>query len=145
MSIIFVSQFEKEVYEEKNLTRSKVLVIAKRLHKKYFDQTEESLLALSIPHIYAWDSSAYYHGYGLSELAVFQWREYFYNKYDYIVDNPTKVGQEMIEVWKLGSSKTFLEFVKLATKKKLSAESYLKVISRGLEETLTLAKKELNV
>ncbi|MBI3458743.1 hypothetical protein HY061_00565 [Candidatus Azambacteria bacterium] len=142
MSIIMVSQFEKEIYEAKNLTRAKVLEIAKRLYKKYFDFTEDSWLALSVPHIYAWDSSAYYHGYGLSELAVFQWREYFYNKYGYIVDNP-RVGKEMIELWKLGSSKTFQEFVKMATKKKLSADSYLKVVNRSVEETLALAKKRI--
>jgi predicted nucleic-acid-binding protein len=142
MSIIFVSNFEREIYEAKNLTSEKVQQIAKRLYKKYFDFTEDSLLALSIPHIYAWDSSAYYHGYGLSELAVFQWREYFYHKYGYIVDDP-RVGQEMIEVWKLGSSKTFLEFVKLATKKKLSADSYLKVVNRSVEEKIKIAKKRI--
>src|SRR5215472_3877424 len=37
-----------------------------------------------------------------AELALEQWRDYFYEKYDYIVDNPS-VGKEMREVWKLGS------------------------------------------
>lgn len=142
MGIMFVSEFEKEIYEAKDLTREKVLEIAIEMDRKYFDMEVDSYYALYIPHIYSWDSSAYYHGYGLSELAVYQWREYFYEKYGYIVDNPN-VGREMKMVWKLGSTRTFLEFVKIATGKELSTEPYISNVTRGIEETLALAKKRI--
>src|SRR2546430_1503301 len=107
-------------------------------------------VALAVPHIYSSDSSAYYHAYGLAELALEQWREYFYEKYGYIVDNPS-VGKEMREVWRLGSLKNFGEFVKLATGKQLSADAYIKdatmdadaFIARGKERIARLDRKSV--
>ena len=144
--IMFVSEFEKLVYETKDLDAEKVMRIAKDMRRKYMDYSEDSLFALSVPHIYSSDSSAYFHAYGLAFLAIEQWREYFYEKYGHIVDNPC-VGKEMREVWKLGSLKTFAEFVKLATGKKLSAHAYIKdatmdadaYIARGKERIARLA------
>ena len=122
--VIGISDFERNIYEEKNLTREKVKSIAKRLYKKYGDYSENSLGYLNVPHIYSWESSGSYHGYGLAEIALKQWMNYFYKKYGYIVDNP-KVGQEMAKVWKLGASKTFKEFVPLAVGQKLNAKAIL--------------------
>jgi len=141
-SIIFVSQFEKEIYEEKNLTVNKVLTIAKKNYKKYFDMSVDSLSALNIPHIYSWESSAAYHGYGLAELAVYQWRDYFFKKYGYIVDNP-QVGKEMAKVWKLGASKKFKEFVVMATGKKLSVGPFIKAVTSPTDEVIKKAKEKI--
>lgn len=141
-SIIFVSNFEREIYEAKDLTPEKVLHIARKNFKKYFDRSEDSLMALNVPHIYSWESSAAYHGYGLAELAVHQWREYFYKKHGYIVDNP-KVGAEMKKVWKWGSAKFFSDFVVLATGNKLSARPYLKDVTLTAEQIINNAKKKI--
>lgn len=140
--IIFVANFEKEIYETKNLTKDKVLKIAKSNFRKYLDRSEDSLWALSVPHIYSWESSASYHGYALATLALNQWRKYFYDKYGFIVDNP-KVGGEMERVWRLGGSKTFKEFVVLATSKKLSAEAYLANVTATIPEILKKAKAKI--
>lgn len=144
--IMFVSEFEKIVYETEDLDAEKVERIAKDMRRKYMDYTEDSLWALTVPHIYSSDSSAYSHAYGLAELALEQWRDYFYEKYGYIVDNPS-VGKEMREVWKLGSLKTFGEFVKLATGKELSADGFIQnatmdadaYVARGKERIARLA------
>lgn len=140
--IMFVSEFEKLIYEATNLTREKVLEIARRMSKKYLDFSEESIMVLSVPHIYDWESSGYYHAYGLAILALQQWRKYFYDKYGFIVDNP-EVGREMTEVWKLGSSKNFAEFVKLATGKELSSEAFLENATMDLEDYLATAKQRI--
>lgn len=137
-----VAEFERSVYELKEPVPEKILAIAKRVFRKFNDMSEDSLTLLSIPHIYSWESSASYHGYGLAELALTQWEECFYKKYGYIVDNP-KVGKEMARVWKLGGSKTFSEFVKMATGKKLSPEAFLKVIRETPEQTIAKAKKRI--
>lgn len=142
-SIMFVSNFEKEIYEAKNLDAEQVKNIAKVNFRKYFERSEDSLQALGIPHIYSWESSGSYHGYGLAELAVEQWREYFYGKYGYIVDNPM-VGAEMAEMWALGASKTFNEFVLLATGKKLRADALLKNITAPIDEIMEKSKKRIS-
>lgn len=141
-SIMCVSEFEKEIYEEKNLTKEKVLRIARSVVAKHSDLGENSLRLLNVPHIYGWESICAYHGYGLAELALAQWREYFYKKYGYIVDNP-KVGKEMKKVWALGSNGTYKKFLKIATGKNISASDYVNNITRGVERTLALGKKRI--
>jgi oligoendopeptidase F len=141
-SILFVANYEREIYETKNLTKEKVLAIAKKAYRKYFDRSEDSLYALNIPHIYSWESSGSYHGYGLAEMALSQWREYFYKKYGYIVDNP-KVGEEMARVWKNGARYTFKEFVVRATGKKLSSAALLSDVTKSVDATLKDAKKKI--
>lgn len=140
--IIFVSTFEKEIYEEKRLTKERVINIARENHKKYYDMSADSLSVLNVPHIYSWESSGAYHGYGLAELALSQWRDYFYKKYGYIVDNP-KVGQEMAKVWKLGARKTFNEFVKIATGKPLSSAAFTNDVTNNVMGILKIAKQRL--
>ncbi len=139
---IFVVFFEKEVYECKNLTKDKLIEIAKRLHKKYIDRSVDSISILCLPHLYAWESSAYYHGYGLAELAVHQWRAYFFKKYGYIVDNP-KVGKEMTKIWSYASLYPAKKLVRMATGKKLSADSFIKNVTSSLPDIISAAKKKI--
>lgn len=142
MGINFVVFFEKEIYECKNLTKDFVIKTAKKVYKKYFDRSEDSLWILNVPHIYSWESSAYYHGYGLAELGVSQWREYFFKKYGYIVDNP-KVGKEMTKIWSYASLYPAKKLIKMATGKKLSPEAFIHDVTRPLEAMLIEAKKKV--
>ncbi len=142
MHINFVIDFEKQIYECKNLTEEFVLETARKVNKKYFDYSEDSISILNVPHIYSWESSAYYHGYGLAELGVCQWRDYFYKKYGYIVDNP-KVGQEMTKVWKLGSLYKSGQFIKIATGKKLSANAFIKSVTRPIDKIIKITKQRV--
>lgn len=141
-SIMFVSNFERVIYETKDLTAEKVKAIARRQYKKYYDQDGDSLRALNVPHIYSWESAGAYHGYGLATLALSQWRAYFYKTYGYIVDNP-HVGKEMQQVWKLGSRYSFTEFVVKATGKKLSTKAFLSVATMPVEKRIRDAKKRV--
>ncbi len=140
--IIFVTSYEREIYESKKLSKEKVIKIAKKHYKKYFDFSVDSVRALGIPHIYSWENSGSYHGYGLAELALSQWREYFFKKYGYIVDNPN-IGKEMAKVWKLGARHTFKEFVKLATGKNLSSEPFVRAVTMSLPARLKLGKERI--
>jgi oligoendopeptidase F len=140
MSILFIADFERAIYSQKNLTEKKVIAIARAKHKKFFDRSVTALTALNTPHLYTWGSVCSYHAYGLAELGVSQWREYFYKKYGYIVDNPN-VGREMTKVWKLASSKTFKDYVKLSTGKPLSAKPWLRDAKASMREVLMRAKQ----
>lgn len=142
MDILMVSEFERALYATPDLTEALVLALARRVTEKYSDYGVDSHYVLGVPHIYSWTSAAYYHGYGLAELTLEQWREYFYKKYGYIVDNPA-VATEMYEVWKLGASKTFREFVKLATGKPLSADAYVHSVTGSVEDMLAEAKTHI--
>ncbi len=142
MGIMMVCNFEKEIYEAKNLTKEKVIAIAKKAYKKHYDRSVESHYPLDVPHIYSWESSCSYHGYGLATLALSQWREYFFKKYGYIVDNP-HIGKEMQKVWKYGSIKSFPECVKLATGKKLSPNAYIKNVTMTLAQVQKKAKARI--
>jgi hypothetical protein len=137
-----VMNFERAIYEDKNLTEQKLIQHAKRTYKKFTDSSVPSVRLLSIPHIYSWESSCSYQGYGLAQLALTQWREYFYNKYGYIVDNPA-VGKEMKAVWRYGSAKSFPECVKLATGKKLSPAAFLKNVTASERTVLRRAKEKI--
>ncbi|MES2213716.1 MAG: M3 family metallopeptidase [Patescibacteria group bacterium] len=140
--IISVCAFERDIYETKDLNYEKVLEIAKKNFRKYSERSEDSLGLLNVPHIYSWESSASYHGYGLATLALSQWREYFFKKYGYIVDNPN-IGKEMKKVWKFAGSKTFSDFVKLATGKKLSPNAYLAGATASLSIILKKSKERI--
>jgi oligoendopeptidase F len=139
LSIIFVSTFEKEVYELKAPTAENIIKIAKKNYKKFNDLSGDSLLALNIPHIYSWESSCSYHGYGMAQIALTQWRHYFYKKYGYIVDNPA-VGIEMQKAWQWGASKSFDEATKIATGKKLSSQALIKEINQTPKQVINTAK-----
>ena len=142
MGIMSVMYFEKEIYETKNLTKEKVIKIAKSVRNRFSAFKHNSVMLLNIPHIYSWESTCSYHGYGLAELALSQWREYFFKKYGYIVDNKN-IGKEMLKVWKLASSKTFPEFVKIATGKKLSADAFIKSVMKSKKEVIKIAKERI--
>ena len=141
-SISAVMYFERAIYEEKNLTEKSLLRLAKSVYRTFTDTEVDSLRLLSIPHIYSWESACSYHGYGLAQLALLQWREYFYKKYGYIVDNKN-VGKEMRAVWKYGSAKSFPECVKLATGKKLSPDAFLKNATTSVATVLKTTKKRI--
>jgi Zn-dependent oligopeptidase len=142
MHICRVVFFEKEVYEAHEITKELVLETARKIYRQVTDMTEDSLGILNIPHIYSWNTSAYYHGYGLADLCVEQWRAYFYKKYGFIADNP-KVGKEMMKVWKLGSLYNTNGFMKMATRKILSPDAYLATITKPLETIIDDAKKKI--
>lgn len=83
LHIAAVVKFEQTVYTipEEQLTPSFLLDLASKISLEYFDYSEPSFHILSIPHIYSRESSAYYHSYGMAELAVAQWKKHFYDTY----------------------------------------------------------------
>jgi oligoendopeptidase F len=142
MHVSFIVTFEKEIYETKNLTTEKVISIAKKAFKKHYDRSEDSIWALNVSHIYSWESSGYYHGYGLAELGVCQWREYFFKKYGYIVDNP-KVGKEITKMWSYASLYPTKKLVEMATGKKLSPDAFIRSVTKSKAKVIADAKDRI--
>lgn len=142
MGIMFVVFFEKEIYECRNLTKDFVKKTARKVHRKFFDRSADSLLVLNVPHIYDWESSAYYHGYGLAELGVAQWRAYFLKKYGYIVDNP-RVGRELTKIWSYASLYPAKKLIRMATGSRLSPQAFLADATRSLDGIMKIARTKI--
>lgn len=143
MGIMKVMNFERRIYETKDLTKEKVLKIAREVNNKFSAFNWDSTGLLNVPHIYSWESACSYHGYGLAELGLSQWREYFFKKYGYIVDNPN-IGKEMKRVWSLGSSLSFKEFIKKATGKNISPQPFIRSVMRSKSSTFKLAQERID-
>lgn len=144
MSMLAMMSFERNVYEypSDTLTAEKVMEFAREASKKYFDRDGDSHWPLSVFHIYSWDSAANYYGYALADIVVAQWRDYFYKKYEYIVDNP-KVGKEMAKVWKFGGRYSTKEFVRTAMNTEFNVQPYIDSITRTVPERITLAQERI--
>jgi hypothetical protein len=110
--MLIIPFFERALYEmpDDQLTPENILKLARDTENKLVF-ADSAKPAITIPHLLQQISSAYYHGYVLAELAVYQTRAYFLKKYGYIVDNP-KIAREMTKkYWAEGNRRSFFEFV----------------------------------
>lgn len=84
-------KFEQTLYTtpEQELTQDYITNLVLDISTTYNDLARPHLRLLDVPHIYSWSSSAYYHGYGMATLALYQMRAYIYERDGYIVDNPS--------------------------------------------------------
>ena len=118
--------FEKALYEHAALTPSTILELA--------DQVEHDIVGglaprpfLSVPHILRDESSCYYHGYVLAEMAVQQTRKHFGSD---IVDNPA-VGEALTQAyWRPGNTANFFDLVEKLTHEPLSGNAWVDSLNR---------------
>lgn len=131
-AMLGVCYAEKWFYEasDADLTPEKILSFISDLEKQMYELSASPRPILAVPHILAGESSAYYHGYVLAEMAVHQTRKYFFEKYGYITDNPA-IGPELENgYWKWGYSVPFFELVKRLTGKPFSADALVEHATR---------------
>lgn len=140
-SMLGVCYAEKWFYEAKDedLTPMKIQEMIAELEKRMNGTPASPRPILAVPHILAGESSAYYHGYVLAEMAVHQTRKYFFEKYGYIADNPN-IGPELENgYWKWGYSVPFFELVKRLTGKPFSADALVAYATRTVNEAIAEA------
>jgi hypothetical protein len=96
---------------------------------------------MSVPHILADESAAYYHGYILAEMSVHQTRRYFLKTYGSLTDNEM-IGKDLTEVyWKPGNSEIFLSLVEKLTKEPLTSHAWVEKLQHPLEEAVAEEKE----
>jgi hypothetical protein len=88
MSIAAMVQFERQIYTSTDLTTDKVLDIANGVSLNYFSHSTPLPRPLLAVHPFNWESACSYHGYGMADLAVYQYREFFFERDGYVLDNP---------------------------------------------------------
>jgi hypothetical protein len=99
---------------------------------------------LAVPHLLAGDSSAYYHGYVLAEMAVQQTRAFFRERDGHLVDN-ARIGPELARTWwRPGNSVRFAEFIERLTKRPLSADAYAQRVNRGVDAARRDARRAID-
>ena len=99
--------------------------------------------ALSVPHLLAGESSAYYHGYVMADMGVRQTRAFFEKRDGHLMDNP-RIGPEMAKhYWQPGNSKTLNEMLKGMTGETLSPVPLARHVGRTADEAVAEARERM--
>lgn len=141
-AMLGVCYAEKAIYEmtEAELTSENIQNVFAEIEKKMYTLPASPRPILAVPHLLAGESSAYYHGYVLAEMAVQQTRKYFMDKYGYIADNPN-IGPELENgYWKFGNSEHFFDLVERLTGKPLTGDALIAQANRSVDEAIAEAK-----
>lgn len=145
-SLLVVPFAEKAIYEmaDAELTAENILKRVREIEKEILCLNASVRPVLSIPHLLSGEASAYYHGYVLAQMAVYQTRAYFLEKHGHIFDNP-EVGKDLTEkYWKPGNSKTFLELIQDLTGEPFSAKATVALVNRESSELIAEAEKRMD-
>jgi oligoendopeptidase F len=145
-NMLVVCYAEKAVYElpDDELTPPRVLEIFRDVEARI------SLLpggnprpTLAVPHLLSWEASAYYHGYVLAQMAVYQTRAHFMRKYGTLLDEP-RIGEDLAATyWRPGNSKSFLDLVREMTGSPFSADAIVEEASLSTEEAVRRARERV--
>lgn len=145
-SMLAVCYAERAIYEldDADLTPERVLREIRDVERRFlFMEQGAPRPILSIPHLLANDSSAYYHGYVLAEMAVAQTRRFFEERDGSLTDNP-KIGPDLREAyWREGNRHRFGEFVLRLTGRPLSADDLAERATCGVEPTIDRARARI--
>ncbi len=145
-SSLAVCYGEKAIYEipEAELSPERVLAELRSVEERFaLTPGGAPRPILSVPHLLAGDSSAYYHSYLLARMAVDQTREHFLGRDGHIVDNP-RVGRELASAcWKPGNAIDFRASVRSLTGRELQAHALADSVNRPVEEELQRARERM--
>ncbi|MCO4770919.1 MAG: hypothetical protein KDA24_12875 [Deltaproteobacteria bacterium] len=135
---------ERAIYDipDDELTAERVLSTLRDIEKRMLFLDEGSVRpVLSVPHLLAGESSAYYHAYVLAEMAVQQTRRFFLDRDGHLVDNP-RIGPELTTAyWTPGNSRPFFDYVEALTGNALSADALADQVSRTADEAVAAAQE----
>ncbi len=145
-SMLAVCYGEKALYElgDDALTPANALRVLREVERKllFLDEGAPRPI-LAVPHLLSGDSSAYYHGYVLAEMAVHQTREHFLARDGHLVDNP-RIGPEFAaHWWGPGNSVSFGEFVRRLTGAELSASAMAQSVNRSATKAREQARASI--
>jgi hypothetical protein len=144
--MLAVSYFERALYEldDTDVTPARLLELARDVERELlFFELGSPRPVLSIPHLLANDSSAYYHGYVLATVALEQTKAYLLRVHGHIVDNPI-VGRDLAEkYWEPGNAVGFFEYVESLTGSPLSADALGEVVSRTPDQAVEDARRAI--
>ncbi len=136
---------ERALYEidEAELSPDRVLETFRRVERDLQGLTSGTRPVLAVPHLLAGESSAYYHGYVLAEMAVYQTRRFFLERDGHLTDN-SRIGPDLAKhYWAEGNALTFDETIASLTGSALSADALVEAANATPEETFAEARERV--
>lgn len=141
-SMLSVCYGERAIYEipDDELSATSVIAALRDVEQRMLFIEGGARPVLSVPHLLAGDSSAYYHGYVLADMAVHQTRDFFIARDGALVDNP-RIGPDLRRTyWQPGNSRGFDEMICDLTGQHLGADAYARYLNRSAEEAVEQAR-----
>jgi hypothetical protein len=136
---------ERTLYElpDEELTPERVLEMFRGIEQRLQGLTAGVRPVLSVPHLLAGESSAYYHAYVLAEMAVAQTRAHFLERDGFLADNP-RIGPDLAEhYWAPGNARTFEATLRSLTGTPLSPDALIETCNRSVNEAVALAREQV--
>lgn len=133
---------ERALYElpEKALRPDRVLETFRRIERDLQGLTTGVRPVLAVPHLLAGESSAYYHGYVLAEMAVAQTREFFLERDGRLVDN-ARIGPDLARhYWAPGNATSFDDTLAALTGKPLEPDALVAACNLATDEAVAEAR-----
>jgi hypothetical protein len=122
-------------------TPDNVLASCRRIEQQTQGLTAGVRPILAVPHLLAGESSAYYHGYILAEMAVYQTRDFFLQRDGFLTDNP-RIGPDLARhYWAPGNAATFNETLQSLTGRPLQADALVAACNRSSDEVVAQARQ----
>jgi hypothetical protein len=137
---------EKALYEipDAELSPQRILDALRDVERRLLFLDEGSPRPiLAVPHLLSGESSAYYHGYVLAEMAVQQTRAHVLSRDGFLTDNPA-LGPALREAyWRPGNSRSFADLVAALTGAPPSAGHLAREVNRSVDEAAAEARARL--
>jgi hypothetical protein len=133
---------ERALYElpEDRLSPDSVLEEFRRIERELQDLSAGIRPVLAVPHLLAGESSAYYHGYVLAEMAVQQTRRFFLKRDGYLTDNP-RIGPDLARhYWAPGNAASFDETLVSLTGNPLAPDALVDACNLGTDDAIAAAR-----
>ncbi len=134
---------ERALYEipDAELGPERVLEELRRVEQRLQGLTGGVRPVLAVPHLLAGESSAYYHGYVLAEMAVYQTRRFFLGRDGHLTDNP-RIGPDLAaSYWAPGNALSFDDTLRSLTGSALRADALVDACNESVDEAIGRARR----
>lgn len=141
-SMLTVPFAERTIYEldDRERTPERVIAELRTIEARLQGLNAGVRPVLAVPHLLSGESSAYYHGYVLAEMASYQTRTFFVERDGAITDNP-RVGRDLAtHYWAPGNAVAFDDTVRSLTGRSLSADSLADACNRTVDQAIDDAR-----
>ena len=130
---------------EAELTPARILEVLREVEERLLFLTGggSPRPVLAVPHLLAGESSAYYHGYVLAEMGVYQTRAFFQERDGHLLDNP-QIGPDLAETyWRPGNSEGCSALIERLTGNPLGADAYAKHLNESVDDAIAAAREQV--
>lgn len=145
-SILVVPYFERALYEmnDDDLTIDNITNLAREMEQKILGLECSPRPLLAIPHLLSDESACSYQGYLLANMAVYQTRAYFTEKFGYLCDNP-KIGPLLTKhYWNPGNSVSHDGTIRNLTGEGFNAKYLADVCNLSVDEAWDIEKAKVS-